>query len=114
MCTLRTEIVSEHCSDVWKCEDRDEFNRAKQKEWTTWLDKEAVELVKDRKEVPRSHILRARWVLINMEKTLKQRKFRKLCCCALGFQDPRLTTLPTSSPTLTSDGESAIFAVDCS
>ena len=24
-------------------EDRDAFNRAKQKEWTSWLDKEAVE-----------------------------------------------------------------------
>ena len=44
-------------------EDRDAFNRAKQKEWTSWLDKEAVELVKDRLKVPRSHILRARWVL---------------------------------------------------
>ena len=29
--------------------------------------------------------------------------------CAPGFQDPRLTTLPTSSPTLTSDGESDIL-----
>ena len=29
--------------------------------------------------------------------------------CALGFQDPRLTTLPTSCPTLTSDGEPAIL-----
>ena len=27
----------------------------------------------------------------------------------LGFQDPRLTTLPTLSPTVTSDGESAIL-----
>ena len=44
-------------------EDRDAFNRAKQKEWTSWLDKETVELVKDRLKVPRSHILRARWVL---------------------------------------------------
>ena len=38
--------------------DRDAFNRAKQKEWTSWLDKEAV--VKDRLKVTRSHILRAR------------------------------------------------------
>ena len=44
-------------------EDRDAFTRAKQKEWASWLDKEAVELVKDRLKVPRSHILRARWVL---------------------------------------------------
>ena len=66
-------------------EDRDAFNRAKQKEWTSWLDKEAVELV------------------------IGQRKFRKLGCAHLVFQDPRLTTLPTSSPTLTSDGESAML-----
>ena len=32
-------------------DDRDAFNRAKQKEWTSWLDKEAVELVKDRLKV---------------------------------------------------------------
>ena len=38
-------------------EDRDAFNRAKQKEWTSWLDKEAVELVNDRSKVPRSYIL---------------------------------------------------------
>ena len=40
---------------------------------------------------------------------MEQRKFRKLGRAHLGFQDPRLTTLPTSSPTLTSDGESAIL-----
>ena len=36
-------------------------------------------------------------------------KVPKARLCALGFQDSRLTTLPTSSPTLTSDGESAIL-----
>ena len=40
---------------------------------------------------------------------LEQRKFRKLDCVHLVFEDPRLTTLPTSSPTLTCDGESAIL-----
>ena len=67
-------------------EDRDAFSRAKQKEWTSWLDKEAVELVKNRLKVPRSHILRARWVLtwknVGTEKVPKARLF------ALGFQDP--------------------------
>ena len=42
-------------------EDRDAFTAAKQKEWASWLDQEAVELVKDRLKAPRSHILRARW-----------------------------------------------------
>ena len=36
-------------------------------------------------------------------------KVPKARLCALGFQDPRLTTLLKSSPTLTSDGESAIL-----
>ena len=88
-------------------EDRDAFTRAKQKEWASWLDKEAVEMVKDRLKVPRSHILRARWVLT--WKNVGTEKVPKARLCALGFQDPRLTTLPTSSPTLTSDGESAIL-----
>ena len=87
-------------------EDRDAFNRAKQKEWTSWLDKEAVELVKDRLRVPRNDILRARWVF--SWKHVGTEKVPKARLCALGFQDPRLTTLTTSSPTLTSDGESAI------
>ena len=81
-------------------DDRDAFNRAKQKQ-------EAVELVKDRLKVPRSHILRARWVLT--WKNVGTEKVPKARLCALGFQDPRLTTHPTSSPTLTSDGESAIL-----
>ena len=89
------------------CEDRDAFNRAKQKEWTSWLEKEAVELVNDRLKVPRSYILRARWVVT--WKNVGTEKVPKARLCALGFQDPRLTTLPTSSPTLTSDGESAIL-----
>ena len=88
-------------------EDRDAFTRAKQKEWASWLDKEAVELVKDRLKVPRSHILRARWVLT--WKNVGTEKVPKARLCALGFQDPRMSTVPTSSPTLTSDGVSAIL-----
>ena len=87
--------------------DRDAFNRAKQKEWTSWLDKEAVELVKDRLRVPRNDILRARWVF--SWKNVGTETVPKARLCALGFQDPRLTTLTTSSPTLTSDGESVIL-----
>ena len=44
-------------------EDPDAFTRAKQNEWASWLDKEAVELVEDRMKVPRIHNLRARCVL---------------------------------------------------
>ena len=88
-------------------EDRDAFTRAKQKESASWLDKEAVELVKDRLKVQRSHILLSSWVLT--WKNVGAEKFPKARLCAFGFQDPRLPTLPTSSPTLTSDGESAIL-----
>ena len=67
--------------------DRDAFAAAKQKEWASWLEKEAVELVKDR-----SHILRAGWVLTwkNVGKEVPKARL-----CPLGFQDPRLTTHPT-------------------
>ena len=44
-------------------EDRERFIKAKAKEWTSWLDKEAVEIVKNTVGIPRSHILKARWVL---------------------------------------------------
>ena len=66
-----------------------------------------MELVKHRLKVPRSHILRARWVLT--WKNVGTGKVSKARLWALAFQDPRLTTLPTSSPTLTSDGESPIL-----
>ena len=59
--------------------DRDAFTAAKQKEWASWLDK-AVELMKDRLKVSRSHILRARWVLtwknVGTEKVPKARCVR--------------------------------------
>ena len=80
---------------------------AKQKEWASGLDKEVVELVKDRLKVPRSHILRARWVLT--WKNVGTENAPKARLCVLGFQDPHLTKLSTSSPTLTSDGESPIL-----
>ena len=83
-------------------EDRDAFTRSKQKEWASWLDKEAVELVKDRLKVPRSHNVLT-WKDVGTEKV------PQVWLCAHGCQDPRLTTLPTSSPTLTSDEESAIL-----
>ena len=44
-----------------------------------------------------------------MWKNVGTERVPKARLCALGFQDPRLTTLPTSSPTLTSDGKSAIL-----
>ena len=79
-------------------EDGDVFTAAKQKEWASWLDKEAVELVKNSLKVPRSRILHGRWVLT--WKNVGTEKAPKARLCALGFQDLRLTTLITSSPTL--------------
>ena len=67
-----------------------------------------MELVKDRLKVPRevTSFIPAGCYHGRM---LEQRKVPKARLCALGCQDPRLTTLPTSFPTLTSDGESAIL-----
>ena len=113
-------------------EDRDAFTAAKQKEWASLLDKEALELVQDRLKVPRSHILRARcvpkkhWELVKDRlkvsrshilrarwvltwKNVGTEKVPTARMRALGLQDPHLTTLPTSSPTLMSDGGSAIL-----
>ena len=88
-------------------EDRKLFDLAKKKEWTSWLEKDAIELVKSSTKVSRSHILKARWVLT--WKNVGTEKQPKARLCVLGFQDPRLTRLETSSPTLTADGENLIM-----
>ena len=64
MCTLRplkrrVEVSTRNLTR----EGRAAFTAPKQQVWASWLDREAVELVKDRLKVTRSHILRARWVL---------------------------------------------------
>ena len=87
-------------------EDRERFVTAKAKEWTSWLDKEAIEIVKNA-GIPRSHIMKARWVLT--WKSVGTAKEPKARLCVLGYTDPRLTTLETSSPTLTGDGEALIM-----
>ena len=65
-------------------EDRGAFTGAKQKEWASWLDKEAVELVKGRKKVPRSHIPRACWVL--RWNNVETEKVPKVDCAHLDFR----------------------------
>ena len=79
----------------------------KEEEWHSWLEKDAVEIVKAATKVPRSHILKSRWVLT--WKNVGTEKKPKARLCVLGFQDPRLTALETSSPTLTADGENLIM-----
>ena len=88
-------------------EDRTLFVKAKAKEWTSWLDKGAVEIVKNKTGIPRTHILKARWVLT--WKNVGTEKQAKARLCVLGYTDPKLTTLETSSPTLTADGEALIL-----
>lgn len=84
--------------------DRALFDEAKRKEWQSWLSKSAVELVKNKLKVPRSQIMKARWVL-----TWKSEGKAKARLCVLGFQDPRLSTVETSSPTMTQDAEHLIL-----
>ena len=73
------------------------------KAWASWLDKETVDLLKGRVNVPRSHYLSARGVPTckNVIETLLSR--------VLGFQDPRLDYSVFFSLTLTSDGEALIL-----
>ena len=68
------------------------------------MPKEAVELVHSRTGIPRSQIMRSRWVL-----TWKADGTAKARLVVLGFQDPRLGKIATSSPTLSDDGEMVIL-----
>ena len=96
----RTEVSMRELSR----EDRELFNEAKAKEWRSWLSKEAVELVHNKLQIPRSQILKSRWVL-----TWKKTGEAKARLCVLGFQDPRLETVETSSPTMTQDAEHLVL-----
>ena len=96
----RTEVSMRDLSR----EDRELFNEAKAKEWQSWLSKEAVELVRNKLKIPRNQILKARWVL-----TWKKTGEAKARLCVLGFQDPRLETVQTSSPTMTQDAEHLVL-----
>ena len=84
--------------------DREVFTKAKAKEWQSYLSKEAVELVHTRTAIPRSQLMRVRWVL-----TWKADGTAKARLVVLCFQDPRLGTIATSSPTLSDDGEMVIL-----
>ena len=86
-------------------EDRALFEQAKLKEWRSWLSKEAIELVKMRTKLPRHQLMRARWVLTWKQSTGEA----KARLCVLGFQDPRLEEVETSSPTMTQDAEHLIL-----
>ena len=102
-CVLEAHVYTQ---DARSCQTAEALEQNRTNGLRGWT-KKLVELVKDRLKIPRSHILRARWVLT--WKNVGTVKGQKARLCALGFQDPRLTTLPTSSPTLTSDGESDIL-----
>ncbi len=86
--------------------DRECFVKAKAKEWTPRLDKDAVETAKNKAGIPRSHTLEARRALT--WKSVGAAKEPKARLRVLGYTDPRLTTLETSSPTSTGDREALI------
>ena len=88
-------------------EDRKLFDIAKSKEWRSWLTSEAVELIHRRTKIPRAQIMKARWVLT--WKGDGDTKTPKARLCVLGFQDPRLATVETTSPTMTQDAEHLIL-----
>ena len=65
-------------------DDRHLFDAAKRKEWHSWLEKEAVEVVKARSKISRSHILKARWVLT--WKNVGTENNQRQGCVRLGFK----------------------------
>lgn len=71
--------------------DREAFDRAKSKEWASWLDKEAEELVIGKLNIPRNHTLKARWVLTL--KSVGGSKVPKARLCLLGPQFARAVGL---------------------
>lgn len=89
--------------------DRLLFDEAKAKEWRSWLSSEAVELVHRVTKIPRAQIMKARWVLTWKSSTDGETKTAKARLCVLGFQDPRLATVETTSPTMTADAEALIL-----
>ena len=71
-----------------------DFEKAKLKEVTNWVQEHAVKLWHDK--VPPDRILKMRWIY-----TIKQDNSAKARIVLIGYQDPDLGSLKTTSPTMT-------------
>ena len=97
-------------------EDKDLFNKAKDKELESWLATDTVRRIL-RSQVPEGQLLRSRWVLtwkplddIEQKETGMSRK-AKARLVILGYEDPLIDSLPRDSPTLGRD--SRMLALQC-
>lgn len=95
-------------------EDQKLFDQAMRKELDSFLSSEAIAICTSH-GVPADRIMQMRWVLtwksgVSDEKTGGEQKKAKARLIIKGFQDPRLTTLPRESPTLSSLGRNLLLA----
>ena len=80
----------------WKdipLERLDDFQKAKAKELSNWIQESAVRLVKN--DIPKDRIMKMRWIY-----TVKEDNSAKARIVIIGYQDPDLTSLSTTSPTM--------------
>ena len=87
-------------------EERKEFDKAKEKEVTNWLQTGTVERM-FRHQLSPEQILRCRWIYVwkpvecpKEQKELGKTKKAKARLVVLGYLDPQLETIPRDSPTL--------------
>ena len=71
----------------------EDFQKAKAKELSNWISQKAVRLVKE--QVPANRVMRMRWIY-----TVKEDNSAKARIVIIGYQDPDLTSLTTTSPTM--------------
>ena len=71
----------------------EDFNKAKLKELNSWIKEQAVKLVHGK--VDESRVMKMRWIY-----TLKSDDSAKARIVIIGYQDPDLTQLRTTSPTM--------------
>lgn len=102
-------------SKEWKLKDmtsnqREEFQKAMNKEWKSFLDLGAVRIVKgrDAKQIPRNRILPTRFVLTNKDDTGTTLIAKARLVCG-GHLDPDIDVLRTDAPTADSIGVNLIF-----
>ena len=84
----------------------EDFKRAKDKEVSHWIRESAVRLVE--KQVPKERVMKMRWIY-----TLKSDNSAKARIMIVGYQDPDLGSLHTTSPTM-SRRTRGLFLTACS
>ena len=81
-----------------------DFQQAKAKEVSNWVKQSALRLVKH--DVPKDRLIRMRWLY-----TLKHDDTAKARLILIGYEDPDLTELDRSSPTMTRRSRGLFFTM---